>query len=96
MGRVTAWDVNTLEPITSFKGHDQIINAIDGCGGLSLGCGPPELVTASRDGIEVSSLFYSLGSIKIWDLRQGDSPVAVLAPAEGQPIIDPWTVCFGT
>jgi hypothetical protein len=28
-------------------------------------------------------------------LRQGNTPAAILAPAEGEPIIDPWTVSFG-
>lgn len=37
-----------------------------------------------------------LGSVKIWDLRQGNTPAAILAPAEGEPTIDPWTVSFGT
>jgi hypothetical protein len=32
------------------KAHDQIINGIDGIGGLGVGGGAPELVTASRDG----------------------------------------------
>lgn len=34
----------------SVKAHDYIINAIDGCGGLNIGGGAPELVTGSRDG----------------------------------------------
>ena len=37
-----------------------------------------------------------LGSVKIWDLRQGNTPAAILAPGDGEPIIDPWTVSFGT
>jgi hypothetical protein len=32
------------------KGHSQIINAIDGCGGLGIGGGAPEIATGSRDG----------------------------------------------
>ena len=32
------------------KGHKEIINAIDGVGGLGIGEGAPEIVTASRDG----------------------------------------------
>ena len=32
------------------KGHDEIINAIDGVGGLGIGEGAPEIVTAGRDG----------------------------------------------
>ena len=34
----------------SVKAHDQIINALDGIGGLGIGGGAPELVTGSRDG----------------------------------------------
>ena len=32
------------------KAHGEIINAIDGVGGV--GCGAPEIATGSRDGIE--------------------------------------------
>jgi WD repeat-containing protein 92 len=38
-------------PIYSVKAHKEIINAIDGVGGLGIGEGAPEIVTASRDGI---------------------------------------------
>ena len=34
----------------SVKAHSQIVNAIDGVGGLGIGEGAPEIVTASRDG----------------------------------------------
>lgn len=34
----------------SAKAHSQIVNAIDGIGGLGIGGGAPELVTGSRDG----------------------------------------------
>jgi hypothetical protein len=37
-------------PIYSVKGHKEIINAIDGVGGLGIGDGAPEIATASRDG----------------------------------------------
>ena len=37
-------------PIYSVKGHSEIINAIDAVGGLGIGEGAPEIVTASRDG----------------------------------------------
>ena len=32
------------------NGHEEIINAIDGCGGINIGGGAPEVVTGSRDG----------------------------------------------
>lgn len=35
----------------SVKAHTGIINAIDGCGGVGVGVGPPEIVTGSRDGL---------------------------------------------
>lgn len=45
-------DLERLEsPIYSVKAHNEIINAIDGVGGLGIGEGAPEIVTASRDGI---------------------------------------------
>ena len=37
-------------PVYSVKGHKEIINAIDGVGGLGIGEGAPEIVTGSRDG----------------------------------------------
>lgn len=32
------------------RAHNEIINALDGVGGLGIGGGAPELVTGSRDG----------------------------------------------
>ena len=59
------------------RGHDKIINCIDGCGGLDIGGGAPEIVTGSRD-----------GTVRVWDPRQQD-PVLSLEPIEGetQPLI---------
>lgn len=37
-------------PVYSVKGHKEIINCIDGVGGLGIGEGAPEIVTGSRDG----------------------------------------------
>ena len=44
-------------PVYSAKAHDVIVNAIDGCGGLGIGGGAPELVTGSRDG-EIVMIAY--------------------------------------
>ena len=41
---------NTERPVYSVKGHSQIINCIEGIGGLGIGVGAPEIVTGSRDG----------------------------------------------
>ena len=71
-------------PIYSVKAHKEIINAIDGVGGLGIGEGAPEIATASRD-----------GSVKIWDPRQNETPVAVIEPAENETKRDAWAVCFG-
>ena len=35
------------------------------------------------------------GSVKVWDPRQKDKPVANMAPAEGQEGRDCWCVAFG-
>lgn len=37
-------------PVYSVHGHKEIINTIDGVGGLGIGEGAPEIVTGSRDG----------------------------------------------
>jgi len=44
-------DLEKLElPVYSVKAHREIINAIDGVGGVGIGEGAPEIVTAGRDG----------------------------------------------
>ena len=37
-------------PVFSADAHKEIINCIDGVGGLGIGEGAPEIVTGSRDG----------------------------------------------
>ena len=37
-------------PLYSVKAHKEIINSIDGIGGLGVGEGAPEILTSSRDG----------------------------------------------
>ncbi|XP_011166266.1 WD repeat-containing protein 92 [Solenopsis invicta] len=71
-------------PVYTANAHTQIINAIDGVAGASIGCGAPELVTGSRD-----------GSVKVWDPRQKNRPVAVMEPKEGESRRDCWSVGFG-
>jgi len=44
--------------VYSVKAHREIINAIDGVGGLGIGEGAPEIVTAGRDGIMFSLHCY--------------------------------------
>ena len=36
-----------------------------------------------------------LGSVKVWDPRQKDKPVANMTPAEGEQGRDCWCVAFG-
>lgn len=36
--------------VYSVKAHKEIVNSIDGVGGLGIGDGAPEIVTGSRDG----------------------------------------------
>lgn len=45
------------------KAHREIVNSVDGIGGLDIGYGAPEILTGSRD-----------GTVKLWDPRQS-SPV---------------------
>lgn len=70
-------------PVFSVHAHSEIINSIDGVGGLNIGAGAPEIVTGSREGV-----------VKVWDIRQ-NSPVATMEPGEGENKRDCWTVTFG-
>lgn len=84
-GNLNIWDLERLEsPVYSVKAHSEIINSIDGIGGLGIGEGAPEIATSSRD-----------GSVKVWDPRQKEVAVAVIEPAEGETRRDAWTTCFG-
>lgn len=81
-------------PIYSVQGHKEIINTIDGVGGLGIGEGAPEIATGSRD-----------GCVKIWDPRQPKTPVVTMEPSECAERTsgdgpkdtprDCWTVSFG-
>eukprot|EP00055_Hartaetosiga_balthica_P005719 m.17213 g.17213 ORF g.17213 m.17213 type:complete len:353 (-) comp4743_c0_seq1:244-1302(-) len=83
-GSLNTWDLERLElPCYSAHKHTQIINCIDGCGGLR-GSGAPEIVTGSKD-----------GTVKVWDQRQPDDPVCDMAPEEGEAARDCWAVAFG-
>ncbi|XP_038071496.1 WD repeat-containing protein 92-like [Patiria miniata] len=84
-GNLRIWDLEKIDiPVYSASGHSEIINCIDGVGGLGIGEGAPEIVTGSRD-----------GAVKVWDPRQKDDPVANMQPAEGETKRDCWTVAFG-
>ncbi|XP_039593824.1 WD repeat-containing protein 92 [Polypterus senegalus] len=84
-GGLNVWNLETPDvPVYSVNAHKEIINAIDGVGGLGIGDGAPEIVTGSRD-----------GTVKVWDPRQKESPVANMEPAEGEAKRDCWTVAFG-
>lgn len=43
-------------PVYTAKAHKEIINSIDGVGGLGIGDGAPEIVTGSRDGESIRCL----------------------------------------
>ncbi|CAI9730376.1 repeat-containing 92 [Octopus vulgaris] len=84
-GKMEIWDLEHSDtPVYSVNGHTQIINSIDGVGGLGIGEGAPEIVTGSRDGL-----------VKVWDPRQKDKPVAIMEPKEGEAKRDCWAVAFG-
>lgn len=84
-GKLAIWDLeNPSLPVYSVNAHKEIINCIDGVGGLGIGEGAPELVTASRD-----------GTVKVWDPRQKDVPVANMETSEGETKRDCWCVAFG-
>ncbi|XP_045436790.1 dynein axonemal assembly factor 10 isoform X1 [Pipistrellus kuhlii] len=84
-GNLHIWNLEAPEyPVYSVKAHKEIINTIDGVGGLGIGEGAPEIVTGSRD-----------GTVKVWDPRQKDDPVANMEPVQGENKRDCWTVAFG-
>ncbi|XP_006881103.1 PREDICTED: WD repeat-containing protein 92 [Elephantulus edwardii] len=84
-GNLHVWNLEAPEiPVYSVKGHREIINTVDGVGGLGIGEGAPEIVTGSRD-----------GTVKVWDPRQKDDPVANMEPIQGENKRDCWTVAFG-
>lgn len=84
-GKLQIWDLEkTRDPVYSVKAHKEIINSIDGVGGLGIGEGAPEIVTGSRD-----------GSVKVWDPRQKDKPVAVMEAKKEDTRRDCWAVAFG-
>jgi WD repeat-containing protein 92 len=83
-GKLVVYDLENVDtPVFDQQAHTSIINAIDGCGGLDIGGGAPEIVTGGRD-----------GCVRLWDTRVPE-PVLALEPGEGQPARDCWTVAFG-
>ncbi len=85
-GNLMTWDLERLDAgaVTQIGAHDQLINAIDGAGGLGVGHGAPEVVTASRD-----------GKVKVWDLRATDRAAAVMQPSAQSQTRDAWAVAMG-
>lgn len=83
-GKLVIYDLEHIDkPVYEQQAHTSIVNAIDGCGGLDIGYGAPEIVTGGRD-----------GCVRLWDPRVHE-PVLALEPGEGQPVRDCWTVAFG-
>ncbi|KAM4866869.1 dynein axonemal assembly factor 10 isoform 2-T2 [Thomomys bottae] len=75
-GNLHVWNLEAPEtPVYSVKAHKEIVNTIDGVGGLGIGEGAPEIVTGSRDGNaynqeeRVVCAGYDNGDIKLFDLR---------------------------
>ncbi|TRZ03452.1 hypothetical protein DNTS_026920, partial [Danionella cerebrum] len=90
-GNLSVWNLEAPEsPVYSVKAHKEIINAMDGVGGLGIGDGAPEIVSGSRDGNLIL-----IWTVKVWDTRQKDTPVVNMEPLEGETKRDCWTVAFG-
>lgn len=89
-GDLNICDLETGKIFYSVHAHNQLVNSIDGIGGLEIGNGAPEIVTAGRD-----------GCVRVWDPRQ-KAPVLSLEPvkekgADGVTEVAPdaWTCAFG-
>uniref|UniRef100_A0A2P2IDD9 WD repeat-containing protein 92-like n=2 Tax=Hirondellea gigas TaxID=1518452 RepID=A0A2P2IDD9_9CRUS len=72
------------KPIYSVSAHKNIVNAVDGVGGLNVGEGAAELVTGGSDSI-----------VNVWDPRLPDEPVVNILPQDGTHRPDCWTVAAG-
>lgn len=87
-GRVGLWDLNRTEvPLSLLEAHTDIVTCIDGAGagGLESSHLPrQEFVTGCRDGV-----------VKLWDARQKDQAVSVMAPKKGYGH-EVWTVSMNT
>lgn len=84
-GRMQIWNLEKPDiPVYSVNAHSEIINSIDGMGGVDKTKGAAEIVTGSRDGL-----------VKVWDPRQRDEAVATMGPEESEAKRDCWTVAFG-
>ncbi|XP_055629747.1 dynein axonemal assembly factor 10 [Toxorhynchites rutilus septentrionalis] len=87
VGKLAIYDLERLrEPVYEVDAHSGIINALDAMGGISPNYGAPEIVTGGRD-----------GSVKVWDPRQKEVPVAHISAVGDDPAAkrDCWTVGFG-
>ncbi|XP_016383782.1 WD repeat-containing protein 92-like [Sinocyclocheilus rhinocerous] len=65
-GSLNVWNLEVPEsPVYSVKAHKEIINSIDGVGGLGIGDGAPEIVTGSRDEFMVCSVEFDRKDINM-------------------------------
>ncbi|KAI7862770.1 WD40-repeat-containing domain protein [Spinellus fusiger] len=84
-GHLQIWDIEHSEiPLSSYKAHGSIVNAISGVGENNASGYSPEIATGGKDGF-----------VKVWDARECEKPVLSVNPSQNKAAQDIWCISFG-